>query len=348
MSQKIIYIRAETIKNEYRTPLNPLHINILINNGFIVYIQSSLCRIYKDTEYIENGGIITSDEWYSSKFKNALIIGIKELFNLDKLENHTHIYFSHTFKNQINSEYILTKFINSNSKLHDFEYILDNHNKRIIAFGLYSGLVGGILGIKQYYNKINNIESISNLTPWYSYEDMINSIKLKAENIQFVNIAIIGGYGRCGNGVKIILESLNLSYIIIDRTYDINNLIEFDIIFNCILLEESYDKTWFDQNTKFEKNLVIVDISCDYSRLNNPIKLYNKATSWEEPIYKYNKFVDIIGIDNLPSLLPKESSDFFSNKLLHLLLDYKLDVNNYWKNSLSIYHEKALKFYHDI
>ena len=343
MSQKIIYIRSETIKNEYRTPLNPQHINILINNGFIVYIQSSLYRIYKDKEYIENGGIITSDEWYSQKYKNALIIGIKELSNLDKLDNHTHIYFSHTFKNQINSEYILIKFIKSNSKLYDFEYILDDNNKRIIAFGLYSGLVGGILGLKQYYNKINNYEPISNLIPWFSYEDIINSVKSIAVNIQFIKIAIVGGYGRCGNGVKIILETLNINYVIIDKIFDTNKLIDFDIIFNCILLDETYNKIWFDENSKFEKNLVIVDISCDYSRLNNPIKLYNKATSWEKPIYKYNEFVDIIGIDNLPSLLPKESSDFFSNKLLNLLLDYNSDKNNYWKNSLSIYYEKALQ-----
>jgi saccharopine dehydrogenase (NAD+, L-lysine-forming) len=171
MSNKkyIIYIRSENI-NEYRTPIIPKDLYLLINNGYIVYIQNSSHRIYSNNEYIKYGGIITTEEWYSPRFKDAIIIGIKELSNLEKLDNHTHMYFSHNFKNQNNSEYILSKFINSNSELYDFEYILDNSNKRYIAFGYYSGLVGGILGLKQYYNKINYIDNLKNLNYWISYK----------------------------------------------------------------------------------------------------------------------------------------------------------------------------------
>jgi hypothetical protein len=337
MEEKIIYIRKEKINNEYRTPLIPRHTKMLINSGFVIYIQKSIDRVYNDDQYIENGCIITNKEWYEPTFKNAIIIGIKELKDLDKLSNHVHIYFSHTLKHQFNSEKILSKFINSNSKLYDFEYILDDNKKRIIAFGYYSGLVGAILGLKQYYNKINNIESLSNLKPWLSFEEMINTVKFP---ITSVKIAIVGANGRCGNGVKYILDYLKLDYIIIDRNYDITKLIEFDIIYNCILLDESYNKVWFDKNTRFEKNIVISDISCDYSSNNNPIQLYNKSTNWIEPIYKYNEYVDIIAIHNLPSLLPKESSDEFSNIFKDLLLDYKNDSKKYWKNNLSIFFNK--------
>ena len=121
---------------------------------------------------------------------------------------------------------------------------------------------------------------------------MINYVKYTL--IKDVKIAVIGANGRCGNGVRFILDYFKLEYIMIDRNYDIQKLIEFDIIYNCILLDESYDKVWFDKETKFEKNLVISDISCDYSSKNNPIQLYNKSTNWIEPIYKYNQYVDII------------------------------------------------------
>ena len=83
---------------------------------------------------------------------------------------------------------------------------------------------------------------------------------------------------------------------------------------------------------------MIVDISCDYTKPNNPINIYNNPTTFENPVYKYNNYVDIIAIDNLPSLLPKESSDYFSKKLLTLLLDFNKDTNNYWKNNLKIYY----------
>jgi NAD/NADP transhydrogenase alpha subunit len=37
-----------------------------------------------------------------------------------------------------------------------------------------------------------------------------------------------------------------------------------------------------------------------------------------------NEFVDIISISNLPSLMPKESSDYFSEKCVELLLNFKI------------------------
>jgi saccharopine dehydrogenase (NAD+, L-lysine-forming) len=335
MASKIIYIRKEFINNEFRSPLIPNHVKLLILNGFTVYIQNCDNRIYKNKEYYKNGAIITNEEWYSSLFKRAIIIGIKELRNLDKLLNSTHMYFSHSYKNQSNSKYILDSFKNSNSKLYDFEYVLDDNKKRIIAFGYYSGIVGTILGLKQYYNKINKLEDISNLKHWKSYNEMINFVKDSI--ITNCKIAVIGSNGRCGTGVKKMLDEFNLKYIEIDRNYDTTKLIEFDLIYNCILLDQNYNKVWFDKTTIFEKDTVIIDISSDYDKLNNPIKIYNKATTWENPIYKYNEFVDIISIDNLPSILPKESSDFFSNKLVELLLEFHSDKNNYWKNCLNIF-----------
>jgi saccharopine dehydrogenase (NAD+, L-lysine-forming) len=345
MVKNIIYIRRETIDNEYRTPLIPNDIKILINNGFIIYVQSCINRIYEDDVYKNSGAIITSENWYESKFNNAIIIGIKELDNLEKLNNNTHIYFSHSFKNQINSEYILKNFINSNSQLYDFEYFLEN-NKRLIAFGYYSGLVGAILGLKQYFNKLlkSNIldNVILNLKPWDSFDDIYNYVKDDIK--KNISIAIIGSNGRCGSGVRLILDKFNLEYTSIDRNGDISNLKKFDIIYNCILLDEKYDKVWFDNKTVFNKDLVIVDISCDYSKINNPIKLYNFSTSWKLPVFIYNKYIDIIAIDNLPSLLPKESSDYFSKKLTELLLQFNEDPNNYWKNTLNIYYNKANKY----
>ena len=69
--------------------------------------------------------------------------------------------------------------------------------------------------------------------------------------------------------------------------------------------------------------------------LNNPIKIYNQATTWSEPVYSYNKFVDIISINNLPSLLPKDSSDEFSEILVKLLLNFNTD--SIWEKNKNYY-----------
>ena len=112
---KIIYLRNETNINEFRTALIPLHVKKLVELGYTVYIQSSVHRIYSNNEYEHNGGLITTKEWHDEKFKNALIVGLKDFKNIEYLDKHTHIYFSHSYKNQENSDEILSMFKKSDT-----------------------------------------------------------------------------------------------------------------------------------------------------------------------------------------------------------------------------------------
>ena len=54
-------------------------------------------------------------------------------------------------------------------------------------------------------------------------------------------------------------------------------------------------------------------------------------------MYSYNKYVDIIAINNLPSLLPRESSIYFSSKCVELLRNLNGDTNDYWKNNEKVF-----------
>jgi len=342
----ILYLRSELNDFEYRTPIIPDDIIKLINNGFIVYVESSKYRIYKDEEYKNAGAIITKKKWYDTKFNNGLIIGLKDIDYLDKLSNHTHIYFSHSYKKQYNSYQILKHFFDSSSIIYDFEYFVDKYNKRIISFGFYAGIVGSILGILQYYTKNVYDKNICKLEGWKSENTMFNNVNNSVKEyllLKKTKIAIVGHLGNCGKGVIDTLNKLNISYIGINNNDNKDNLKDYDIVYNCINLNENLNEVWFDENTIFNKNIVITDISCDYAKPNNPIKLYNYNTSWDLPVYSYNEFVDIIAINNLPSLLPKDSSDYFSKKCTKLLLDFNEDKENYWKNNLNIFYDK-IKF----
>lgn len=342
-NRKIIYIRNELNKFEHRTPIIPNDISILINHGYIVYIETSNHRIFSDEEYENFGAIITSKKWHDDLFKNALIVGIKEIENIQKLSNHLHLYFSHTYKNQINSKYILEEFKKSNSILHDFEFFYNKNKKRIISFGFYAGIVGCMLGLLQYIKKNIYKTNIKNLKYWNNKENILKHILLYKEIFDNVKIAVIGSNGNCGNGVTSILNKLNFNYIIINKNENKSNLQKYDILFNCILLDENFNEIWFDKNTIFNKNIIICDISCDYSKENNPIQIYSENTTWENPVYSYNDFVDIIAINNLPSLLPKESSIYFSDKCAKLIIEREEDKNNYWKNNQMIFYNQINK-----
>jgi len=338
-STKIIYLRNESNINEFRTPLIPIHVKKLVELGYTVYIQYSVHRIYSNNEYEKHGGIITNKEWHDEQFKNGLIIGLKDFKNIEYLEKHTHIYFSHSYKNQENSDNILSMFKKSDSTLYDFEYFTDEDNSRLVSFGFYAGIVGCILGLLQYQNKIINNKNISNLRPFESLSSIMSVInKYDYSNIKMCIIGVNNikfKNGLCSNGVKYILNDLNIEYTTFGRQDNKRNLESFDIIFNCINLDINYNEIWFDDNINYYKYNLIVDISCDYSKPNNPIKIYNKNTTWNEPIYSYNNIVDIIAINNLPSLLPKESSEDFSCGFLNLLINK--DYYKYWIKNKNIY-----------
>lgn len=333
---KKLFIRNEIYENEYRCPIVPNDIQKLINFGYIVYIQSSNTRCFDNIEFKNAGAIIVDNNWES--YNDFLIIGIKELENIEKLNYHSHIYFSHSFKKQSGADKILSLFKNSNSLLFDLEYFVDINKKRIIAFGFYAGLIGAGLGVLQYLNKLNKKLKLKNLNYWKSSKSLIDTIK-DFNNYSNLNVCIIGPNGRCGKGAKYLLDQLTIKYDCLYSQDHKNNLESYDIVINCINLTKPVG-IWYDTNTNFTKHTVIVDVSCDYTSELNPIKLYNNKTTWDEPIYSYNEFVDIIAIDNLPSLLPYESSIEFSSILVELIFQLESDTNGFWKTNLDYYVSK--------
>jgi saccharopine dehydrogenase (NAD+, L-lysine-forming) len=334
---KMLYIRKETNINEHRTPIIPNDISILLNEGFIVYIEASTNRIYKNEEYITEGAILTHKKWYDPLFKNGYIVGIKAFDNIQNLDNHNHIYFSHSYKNQSGSMEILREFAKKKSLIYDFEFFLDKQNKRLISFGFYAGLVGGFLGLLQNLEKKMNQKNISSLSSsTFDVEKIKNKIKHDLKFFGNLKIAIVGK-GKCGQGVASVLNMFGIAMDWFGREDNKSILNTYDIVYNCINLSVASNEIWFSDTTDFSKKITIVDISCDCTKSNNPIAIYNTETSWETPVFSYNEFVDIIAIDNLPTLLPKESSNYFSNKFVELLINMEYET---WKKNEQIFYQQ--------
>lgn len=324
----LIYIRAETYPNEFRSPLVPEDISVLKMHSNIIYVERSQTRCISDEDWVKAGAELTDKKWYDQP-PGTIILGLKELDNIDKLNKHIHVYFSHSYKDQSNALATLTALKKSSSILYDLEYFKTPDDKRTLAFGFYAGLAAAALGLTQYYNRIHGREDLQNLTYWKTKTKMIEFCRFNRSG----KIAIIGN-GRCSKGVQFLLDILNIKYTLIDKQHILVPQ-NYDIIFNCILLSSKFNTVWVSENTILEKQLLIVDISCDYTKPNNPFPIYSKGTTWTNPVLNIDK-VSIIAIDNLPSLLPKESSAEFSNKLTNLLLRYG---DKEWQRNYNIYNK---------
>ena len=189
-------------------------------------------------------------------------------------------------------------------------------------------------------SNVSGVQSLQNISHWDTIDEVMQYFVQHIDIISQLNIAIVGANGNTGSGVKHILDKLKIKYEVFNKTSDKSNLKNSDILYNCICLHNTSTEIWFDKNTCFTKPIIISDISCDYSQVNNPIQLYDKNTTWQNPVYSYNKYVDIIAINNLPSLLPRESSIYFSSKCVELLRNLDGDTNDYWKNNEKVFFDK--------
>lgn len=303
-----IFLRAETVPNEFRTPLVPDDIAALIQHGFCVCVQSSRQRAFSDKDYA--GAFIM--EWHEMDPSTTLIIGLKEI-DLAKLNGHHHMYFSHSYKGQCGATQILHAFHSTSSTLWDMEYF-QKSQRRCMSFGFYAGICGCLLGLLQCVGKLQRP-----LVPWTSYDEALRQVC----GFSNLRIAIVGPAGECGRGVRHVLEDVGLSAVGIGRQDAKTG--DFDLVVNCIQLDGSNNELWTDLDAK-----TIVDVSCDVAKTNHPFRhLYTKETTWENPVHLVKDGVekkcrvrscDVICLPNLPSLLPRESSAYFSKQCLSTLL----------------------------
>lgn len=320
-----IVIRREYKTNEFRTPLIPSDCKKCADIGMTIYVEKSIQRCISDEEYEQNGCIIVEDfTVLSLPNTNTLVIGLKELdYTNPKLLPWCHLYFTHLFKNQVGSEEIIAKLETSGAIVYDYEYFVNSRQKRVIAFGYWAGFIGTALGLLQYYYKSIN-QDIKNLAPYKDASILFEEVEYFKHFFRKVNIGIIGINGRSGRGSRFLLERLGLSNIFgYSRASDKDPLKQHNIIINCIKLSPEDNNIFISQEnlTQFNKLAVIVDVSCDINATNNPICLNYKGTTFETPICKINEKLDIIAIDNLPSLLPRDSSEEFSAKLRKLICE---------------------------
>jgi saccharopine dehydrogenase (NAD+, L-lysine-forming) len=309
---KYIVIRREYKKMEYRTPLIPRDCKKLINN--IIYVEKDNNRCYSDEEYSTNGCIMI-DTYLDLDNKDVLVIGLKELELLNDNFKYNHMYFSHTFKNQSNSNLILSKFKQFGGSIYDLEYFTDS-KERLFAFGFHAGIVGCYLGLLQFYYK-KQLKNIT-ISPFDSYDKLYAHIYSEYHTIYIQPTIAIIGNGRCTRGVTYLLNRLNLPYTIYTRSMKKDNLF-YDIIINCILLDSQEPFITFDTLKLYKDPLIIVDISCDYTSHNNPIPIYTSPSTLSDPVIKINNNVDLIAIENLPTILARDSSNMFSSKLVEII-----------------------------
>jgi saccharopine dehydrogenase (NAD+, L-lysine-forming) len=135
---------------------------------------------------------------------------------------------------------------------------------------------------------------------------------------------VIGAAGRSGTGARAALDRA----AIVTTAWDIREtevldktaLGAHDILVNTVLTTQAAEPflTPGDLARPGRRLRVLCDVTCDVASPLNRFPVYDTLTSWEAPVRPVagaGPALDVIAIDNLPSLLPREASETFSAAL---------------------------------
>ena len=171
-----------------------------------IIVESSDVRVFNDDAYREKGIEVTNDV-----SDCEVMLGVKEVPIDALIPNKKYFYFSHTIKKQPYNRELLRAMLNKNIEMFDHESIVDEKNRRVVAFGKYAGIVGAYNGFRAYGLKYDlfDLPKAENLN---SQDDLINeliSIKDTLPNIKIV----LTGKGRVSNGAKEMLDGMGLKEV---------------------------------------------------------------------------------------------------------------------------------------
>lgn len=349
MSAPHLWLRDERKPLEHRSALTPTTAKALLDAGFKISVERSSPdnRIFKDDEFESISGItmVESGSWPQAP-KDAYILGLKELPE-DKFPlAHRHIQFAHCYKQQGGWKDVLSRFPAGGGTLFDLEFLEDDNGRRVAAFGYHAGYAGAALAIEVWAKQqLEPGVELPGVQP-YDNVDLLNAhvkARMDAASAKIggrkPTVLVIGALGRCGSGAVALARNVGVPEENIIQ-WDMaetakggpfDEIAKSDIFVNCIYLKDAIAPfVSLDQlnATDGRRLSVVCDVSCDTTNPNNPIPIYSEYSYFSKPTVPVAGVVgkppiDVIAIDHLPSLLPREASESFSGLLLPSLLKLK-------------------------
>jgi saccharopine dehydrogenase (NAD+, L-lysine-forming) len=320
-------VRAEQRPNEERVGLTPEGAAALVQAGIRVTVEQSSVRAIAIDGYRAAGCEIAAENSWPEAPADAIIFGLKELPEDGTPLTHRHIMFGHAFKGQPAGRVLLQRFKAGGGVLYDLEYLVNDAGRRVAAFGYWAGYAGAALALKcwaaqQRGGIAGPVRKVA------SQAALLDQLAADLAGLGRPRALIIGALGRVGTGAADLCTAMDVAVTRWDMAETASGgpfpeVLEHEIFLNCILARPGCPVfVPASAKTAPRKLTVIGDIACDPTSDFSPIKVYDRATDWDAPALRVHDDppLDVTAIDNLPSLMPVESSQDYAAQLLPSLL----------------------------
>ncbi len=176
---------------------------------------------------------------------------------------------------------------------------------------------------------------------------LVEELRAEIGDTRRPSAIVIGALGRVGTGAADLCEALGVTVTKWDMAETAHGgpfpeILTHEVFLNCILARPGtpvfVPRTAL---TEPRRLTVIGDIACDPDSDYNPVPVYDRATSWGAPALRVHDTppLDVMAIDNLPSLLPAESSVDFAAQLLPSLLTLDTLDGGVWGRARATFNE---------
>lgn len=335
MSELHLWLRHEARTTERRTPVVPDDARRLVEAGVRLTVEDSPQRVFSTGPYEAAGArIAPAGSWVSAP-RDAIVLGLKELPDEPAELTHRHVFFGHAYKQQPGTDDLLRRFAAGGGALLDLEYLVDDDGRRLAAFGFWAGYLGAALAVLQHRGRL-----VAPLRPT-GKDELDATLRRTAGDEEFTAL-VVGALGRSGRGARAGFAAAGVDPTCWDlaetRDLDRRALLAHDVMVNCVLATAPVPPfvREDDLDDPARRLRTLSDVTCDVGSPLNVLPVYDRTTEWTDPVRRLRKEppLDLIAIDNLPSLLPRESSVDFSAALTPHLLALGSEAGGPWGRCL--------------
>lgn len=323
-----LWVRSESRANEQRVGITPEGVRRLIARGFRVTVEESPHRILPIAGYAEAGAEIAPEGRWPAAPPQAVVFGLKELPQDETPLRHRHIMFGHAFKSQPAGQALLRRFRAGGGSLYDLEYLTDDSGRRLAAFGYWAGYAGAAVSLKAWAAQRRG-GLCGPVQAWHNRELLLEELRaeLDATGAARPRAIVVGALGRVGSGASDLLAAMGAPVTRWDMAETAGGgpfpeILAHELFVNCILAgPDSPVLVPPDAVDPARLLTVIGDVACDPTSAFNPVRVYDRVTDWAHPAIRVagRPPLDVMAIDNLPSLLPRESTLDYAGQLLPVL-----------------------------
>ena len=321
------WVRGETRNGERRVAVTPDGVAALLSAGHAVTVEDDPNRAIPVVEYRAAGAMIAPMGGWRYAPGDAVILGLKELPDDAAPLRHRHIMFGHAYKGQADGPALLARFRAGGGRLQDIEYLAQSDGRRLAAFGYWAGYAGAAVGLLALAAQADGGQ-LGPVAPFSDRDALV--AHLRGLRLGSPSVIVIGALGRVGTGACDLAGALGLPVTRWDmaetaRGSPFPEILGHKVFVNAIYAREG-TPVFVDRSAlRADRALrVVADVSCDPTSPFNPVPIYDHATSFDAPVLRVanDPLLDVMAIDNLPSLLPREASEDFAAQLLPALLRY--------------------------